>query len=115
MSEAKKKTTPFAFEIIDLDQHVDSKLLHLCAEMTKLQEAWDQPGWVDIGDRYWRTADAIAAIHPKTIDGLQMKALVALDMLSKGQRKLDKIGVKGFSMWGGCVSIVKDVLRGVPA
>jgi hypothetical protein len=63
---------------------------------------------VDIGDRYWRTADAIAAIHPKTIDGLQMKALVALDMLSKGQRKLDKIGVKGFSMWGGCVSIVKD-------
>ena len=61
------------------------------------------------------TADAVAAIHPKTVDGLQAKALVALDMLTKGQRKLDKVGVKGFSMWGGCVSIVKDVLRGVPA
>jgi hypothetical protein len=118
MSEAKKKTTPFAFEIIDLDQHADSKLLRLCAEMTKLQERWDQPGAClvrDLADRYWRTADAIASLQPKTIDGLQMKALVALDMLTKGQRKLDKIGVKGFSMWGGCVSIVKDVLRGVPA
>jgi hypothetical protein len=86
--------------------------------MTKLQERWDQPGAgleQDLANRYWRTADAIASLQPMTIDGLQMKALVALDMLSKGQRKLDKIGVKGFSMWGGCVSIVKDVLRGVPA
>lgn len=92
--------------------------MRLCGEMTRLQERWDQPGaelTSGLADRCWRTADAIAAIHPKTIDGLQMKALVALDMLSKGQCKLDKIGMKGFSMWGGCVSIVKHVIRGVPS
>jgi hypothetical protein len=86
MSEATKKTTPFAFEVIDLDHHADGKLLRLCAEMTKLQERWDQPGaelTSGLADRYWRTADAIAALQPKTIDSLQMKALVALDMLSK--------------------------------
>ena len=115
MPEANRHSTPFAFELIDLDQHADGKLLRLCSEMTRLQERWEQPGWMDIVDRYWRTADAVAAIHPKTVDGLQAKALVALDMLTKGQRKLDKVGVKGFSMWGGCVSIVKDVIRGVPA
>ena len=103
MTKTTHRSTPFAFEIIDLDQHADSKLLRLCAEMTKLQEQWDQPGAGlsrILANRYWRTADAIAALQPKTIDGLQMKALVALDMLSKGQRKLDKIGVKGFCMWG---------------
>jgi hypothetical protein len=109
------RRSPFPFEIIDLKTHPDGELLRLCGEMAKLQERWDQPGWLDISNRYWVVADAIAAIHPRTVDGLQMKALVALDMLSKGQRKLDKICVNGFSMWGGVVSVVKDVLRGVPA
>jgi hypothetical protein len=90
------RPSPFPFEIIDLTTHADSKLLQPGAKLTS-----------GLADRYWGTADAIAALQPKTLDGLQMKALVALGMLSNGQRKLDKIGVKGFSMWGGCVSIVK--------
>jgi hypothetical protein len=89
------RPSPFPFEIIDLTTHADSKLLQLCSEMTKLQERWDQLGaklTSGLADCYWGTADAIAALQPKTLDGLQMKALVALDMLSNGQRKLDKIG-----------------------
>jgi hypothetical protein len=41
--------------------------------------------------------------------------LIDLDMLKPGQRDLDKIYTRGFTMWGGAVSIVKDVIRGVPA
>jgi hypothetical protein len=115
MPETAGNATPFAFELIDLDAHADGKLMRLCGEMTRLQERWGQPDWMDIVDRYWRTAEAILSIHPKTVDGLQMKALVALDMLEPNQKKLDRMGVKGASMWGGCVSIVKDVIRGVPA
>ncbi len=112
------KPGPLPFDLIDLDAHPDGALLRLCAEMTKLQERWDQPrGDLQPGlpARYWATAEAIAAIQPKTLDGLQMKALIALDMLKPGQRDLDKICTRGFTMWGGAVSIVKDVIRGVPA
>ena len=44
-----------------------------------------------------------------------MKAMIALDMLTPGQRRLDILCPSGFSMWGGAVSILKDVLRGLPA
>jgi hypothetical protein len=123
MSEAINQPTPgnrrspFPFEIIDLTTHPDGQLLRLCAEMTKLQERWDRAGLIneDLGHRYWAVADAIAAIHPETADGLTMKAMVALGMISPSQRKMDEIGMTNFFCWGGIVSVVKDVLRGVPA
>jgi hypothetical protein len=55
--------------------------LRLCAATAALQDRWNRPVWLDISARYWTGAGAFMALRPQTIDGLQIKVLIALDML----------------------------------
>jgi hypothetical protein len=107
-----------AFTLIDLEQHEDGKLLRLCARMTHLQDRFDRPGaGLDsaLSTAYWETADQIAHIHPATADGLQMKALVALGMISEQARTVRNMCGGRLSTWDGVDTVVQDVLRGLPA
>lgn len=109
---------PLPLEIIPLDQHPDGELLRLCGRMTNLQDRWDEPGAeLDraLSRDYWSTSDRIAAIHPKTADGFQMKAMVALAMLYPSQRQVEAMCDGRLSVWAGAVAIVNDVIRGLPA
>jgi hypothetical protein len=118
MSEANRHSTPFAFDLIDLDQHPDGKLLRLCAKMTNLQDRWDIPlSCLDqaLTEEYWETANELLKLHPRTRGGFQMKALVAKGMLSQCQQRLRKMTDGNLSMWGAAVSIVNDVIQGMPA
>lgn len=115
---------PLPFQIFDLDSHPDGKLLRLCGKMTRLQDQWEQPAQAGsklaaqtgstLARDYWETAEQIATIHPKTPDGFQMKALVALAMLAPGARQVGAITGGSLSVWTGAVAIVRDVIRGLP-
>ncbi len=104
------------FQLIDLDIHLDGEMLRLCGKMTRLQDQWERPQGVGsaVSRDYWETAAKLAAIHPKTDDGFQMKAMIALAMLAPGQRQVREMAGGSLSVWTGAVAIVNDVLRGLP-
>ena len=117
--ETDRQPTPFGFELIDLDQHADGKLLRLCAKMTALQDRWDIPlACPDdaLCKEYWETANKLLKVHPRTRDGFQMNALVAKGMLSHCHQRLRKMAHDGsLVMWGAAVSFIDDVIQGMPA
>lgn len=109
---------PLPLTLIDLEQHPDGDLLRLCAKMTNLQDRVDRPGAAldtQLSKDYWATADRIVQTHPRTADGFQMKALVALAMLAPKAREVGCMTGGQLSLWSGAVAIVNDVIRGMPA
>ena len=110
-------SAPLPLTLIDLETHPDGALLRLCGKMANLQDRFDRPGAgldTALSKEYWATVDQITAIYPKTIDGFQMKAMMALAMLAPKVREVSRICNGKPGLWAGIVSLASDVIRGLP-